>query len=52
MGLRDGPTNQSALLMQGLSKVCAEFNLTALAYNLRRAISILGVERLTEGVVT
>ena len=31
---------------KGLEKVRAEFCLTALAYNLRRAINILGVEEL------
>jgi transposase len=42
--------NQGAFLMRGLDKVRAEFNLTALAYNLRRALNILGVERLMEAV--
>jgi len=32
--------------MRGLDKVRAEFSLTALAYNMRRAINILGVEEL------
>ncbi len=34
--------NQGAFLMRGLEKVRAEFSLTALAYNLRRALNILG----------
>jgi len=34
--------NQGALLMRGLDKVRAEFRLTALAYNLRPAITIIG----------
>ena len=38
--------NQGAFLMRGLDKVRAEFSLTALVYNMRRAISILGVEEL------
>jgi hypothetical protein len=38
--------NQGAFLMRGLDKVRAEFSLTALAYNMRRAINILGVEEL------
>ncbi len=42
--------NQGAFLMRGLDKVRAEFSLTALAYNLRRAINILGVEQLKEAV--
>ena len=32
------------LLIRGLADVRAEFSLTALAYNLRRALNILGVE--------
>ena len=34
--------NQGAFLMRGLDKVRAEFSLTALVYNMRRAINILG----------
>jgi Transposase DDE domain len=33
---------QGAFLMRGLENVSAEFSLTALAYNLRRALNILG----------
>jgi two-component SAPR family response regulator len=36
--------NQGAFLMKGLDNVRAEFSLTALVYNLRRALNILGVE--------
>jgi hypothetical protein len=36
----------------GLDKVRAEFNLTALAYNLRRALNILGVEARMAAVAT
>jgi len=32
--------------MRGLDKLRAEFSLTALAYNLRRAITPIGVPRL------
>jgi hypothetical protein len=32
--------------MKGLDNVRAEFSLTALVYNLRRAINILGVEAM------
>ena len=39
-----------AFLMCGLEKVRAEFSLTALAYNLRRALNILGMERLMAAV--
>ena len=42
--------NQGAFLMRGLENVRAEFSLTALAYNLRRAINILGVSTLIAGV--
>ena len=43
---------QRAFLMRGLKKVRAEFSLSALAYNLKRAINILGVEKLREGLKT
>jgi hypothetical protein len=43
---------QGALLMRGLDKVRAEFSLTALAYNLRRALNILGVEAMMAAVAT
>ncbi len=42
--------NQGAFLMRGLDKVRAEFSLTALVYNMRRAINILGVEELMRAV--
>src|SRR5260221_7187392 len=35
--------NQGAFLMRGLDNVRGEFSLTALAYNLRRALNIVGV---------
>jgi hypothetical protein len=38
--------NQGAFLMRGLENVRAEFSLTALVYNLRRALNILGVEAM------
>ena len=38
--------NQGAFLMRGLDKVRAEFSLTALVYNLRRALNIMGMEKL------
>jgi len=37
--------NQGAFLMRGLENVRAEFSLTGLVYNLRRALNILGVGR-------
>ena len=37
---------EGAFLMRGLQNVRAEFSLTALAYNLRRALNILGVEAM------
>jgi hypothetical protein len=39
--------HQGAFLMRGLANVRAEFSLTARAYNLRRALNILGVEAMT-----
>ena len=38
--------NQGAFLMRGLEKVNGEFSLTALAYNLRRVINLVGVPGL------
>jgi transposase len=38
--------NQGAFLMRGLEKVRAEFSLTALVYNLRRALNIVGMANL------
>ena len=35
--------NQGAFLTRGLEKVRAEFSLTALVYNLRRALNIIGI---------
>jgi transposase len=42
--------NQGAFLMRGLDNVRGEFSLTALAYNLRRALNIVGVEAMTTAV--
>lgn len=36
----------SYFLMRGLRKVAAEFGLSALAYNVKRAISVMGVGAL------
>jgi len=41
---------QGAFLMRGLAKVRAEISVTALVYNLRRALNILGVARLMAAV--
>jgi hypothetical protein len=38
--------NQGAFLMRGLEKVRAEFSLTALAYNPRRVLNIVGLPKL------
>jgi len=43
---------QGAFLMKGLENVRAEFSLTALAYNLRRVINILGVKAMIAAVRT
>lgn len=42
--------DQGYFLMCGLEQVRGEFSLTVLAYNLRRAISILGVPRLLQAL--
>ena len=42
--------NQGAFLMRGLEKVRAEFSLTALAYNLRRVLNIVGFAKLMAAV--
>jgi len=41
---------QGAFLMRGLEKVRAEFSLTALAYNLRRVLNIVGFAELMASV--
>jgi hypothetical protein len=43
--------NQDHFLMRGQEKVTAESSLTFLAYNLKRALSVLGVEKLLAGLV-
>jgi hypothetical protein len=43
---------QGAFLMKGLENVRAEFSLTALAYNMRRVINILGVKTMIAAVRT
>ena len=42
--------NQGAFLMCGLEKVRGEFSLTALAYNLRRVLNIVGFTELMTAV--
>jgi len=42
--------NQGAFLMRGLEKVRGEFSLTALAYNLRRVLNIVGCTELMVAV--
>ncbi|MEG8019591.1 IS1182 family transposase [Sphingomonas sp. LR55] len=42
--------NQGAFLMRGLGSVNAELSLTALAYNLRRAITILGIPAMLQAM--
>lgn len=42
--------NQGAFLMRGVANVNAEFSLTAIACNLRRAINILGIPALQRAV--
>jgi len=42
--------NQGAFLMRGLENARGEFSLTALAYNLRRAITLIGVPGMIQAV--
>jgi hypothetical protein len=42
--------HQGAFLMRGLEKVRAEFSLTALAYNLRRVLNLVGFAQLMAAV--
>ena len=42
--------NQGAFLMRGLDKVRGEFSLTALVYNLRRALNIVAFTALMAAV--
>ena len=42
--------NQGAFLMRGVDNVRAEFSLTALVYNPRRSLNILGVETMMAAV--
>ena len=42
--------NQGAFLMRGLQKVRGEFSLTAIAYNLRRVLNIIGFAELMAAV--
>lgn len=44
--------HQGAFLMRGLEKVRAEFSLTALVYNLRRALNILRMDKMTAAIAT
>ena len=43
--------HQNAFLMKGLEKVRAEFSLSTLAYNMKRVINIVGVEKMIEALV-
>jgi Transposase DDE domain len=42
--------NRGAFLMRGLEKVRGEFSLTALAYNLRRVLNLVGFAELMAAV--
>ena len=42
--------NQGAFLMRGLENVRGEFRLTALAYNLRRVLNLVGFAELMAAV--
>lgn len=41
---------QGPFLMRRLQNVCGEFSLTALAYNIRRAITLIGIPGLIAAV--
>jgi transposase len=41
---------QGAFLMRGLDNVRGEFSLTALAYNIRRAITLVGIPAMIAAV--
>jgi len=43
--------NQGYMLTRGIDKVGAEISLTVLAYNIKRVINIVGLDRLIEAVV-
>jgi hypothetical protein len=43
--------NQGYFLLCGLKKVVVEMSLTVLCYNLRRALNIMGVEKMVREVV-
>lgn len=43
-------SNQGYFLMRGLEKVQAEMSLSALAYNIKRAINILGVPKIVDAL--
>ncbi len=42
--------DQGYFLLKGLDKVRAEFSLSVLAYNMKRAIRVLGVKTLIEAI--
>jgi transposase len=42
--------DQGYFLLRGLRKVRGEFSLTALAYNLKRVLNIVGVPRLLKAL--
>ena len=42
--------NQAYFLMRGLDNVRAEFSLSALAYNLKRVLRIVGVPELLKAI--
>ena len=42
--------DQGYFLLKGLTRVRGEFSLTAFAYNLKRALNIVGVPRLLDAL--
>ncbi|MDI6766026.1 MAG: hypothetical protein QME52_04295, partial [Bacteroidota bacterium] len=43
--------NQGYMLMRGKEKVTGEMSLTVLAYNIKRVLNIIGLEKLKEAVL-
>jgi len=42
--------NQGYFLLKGIKKVAAEMSLTVMAYNIKRALNILGVQEMVKAV--
>jgi len=49
-GTIKGSMNQGGFLLKGINKVTIEFGLTVLAYNFKRVLNHLGVEKMLQGI--